>query len=71
MKKKEMRLYAAQLVESGKGLALAELMEEGESKKAAIDLFNKSIDDTLKQLELLCSDCTFKEVEEFLDGTGE
>lgn len=68
MTKSEMKLYAAQLVESGKGLALAELMPEGEAKRSAIEAFNKSIDDTLKQLELTCSDCTFREVEGLLDG---
>lgn len=71
MTKKEMRLYAAQLVESGKGLALSELLPEGETKKASLYVINKSIDDVLKQLELMCEDCTFKQVEEFIDGTGE
>lgn len=59
MKKEEMRSYAAQLVECGKGLAYAEAMPEGEGKTAAEELLNSAIDDVVKQLELICEDVSF------------
>lgn len=67
MKKKEMRLLVERLIESGKGLALAELMEEGEPKTAAIGLFNLNKDEILKQLELLCEDCDYKRFKEVVE----
>lgn len=68
--KKEMRLYCAELVECGKGLALASCMEEGsKSRKAAEKVLNEHIDQILKQLELTCSDVDYSQVEEYLqDG---
>lgn len=67
MKKKELKLYAAQLVESGKALALASLMPDKEIKEAAERLANESIDNVLKQLELFCEDCDYKKIEEILN----
>ena len=68
--KKEMRLYCAELVECGKGLALASLMEEGsKQREAAEKVLNEHIDQILKQLELTCSDVDYSQVEEYLqDG---
>lgn len=69
MLKKEMKLYASTLVEAGKGLALAEMLKDEELKEKSINILNETIDNTLKQLELLCSDCDFKKIEEVLkDG---
>lgn len=68
--KKEMRLYCAELVECGKGFALASHMEEGsEQRKAAEKVLNEHVYQILKQLELTCSDVDYSQVEEYLqDG---
>lgn len=72
MLKKEMKLYASTLVEAGKGLALAEMLKDEELKEKSINILNETIDNTLKQLELLCIDCDFKKIEEVLkDGDKE
>ena len=63
MNKKEMKLYIAQLVESGKGLGLASLMEEGPARSEAERVLNLSIDSVAKQLELLCDDAAWKKKE--------
>ena len=69
MKKKEMQLYAAQLVEAGKGLALAENLEDTELKEKALFILSETIDNVVKQLELMCEDCDYKKIEEVLkDG---
>lgn len=69
MKKKEMQLYAAQLVEAGKGLALAEHLEDKELKQKALFILSETIDNVVKQLELMCEDCDYKKIEEVLkDG---
>ena len=62
-----MKLYVAQLVECGKGLALASQMEAGEAKEAAENLLNNTIDDICKQLELYCEDVDFAFVKEMLE----
>lgn len=63
MNKKEMKLYIAQLVESGKGLGLASLMEKGPARSETERVLNLSIDSIAKQLELLCDDAAWKEKE--------
>lgn len=69
MKKKEMQLYAAQLVEAGKGLALAENLEDKELKEKTLFILSETIDNVVKQLELMCEDCDYKKIEEVLkDG---
>lgn len=69
MKKKEMQLYAAQLVEAGKGLALAENLEDKELKEKALFILSETVDNVVKQLELMCEDCDYKKIEEVLkDG---
>lgn len=69
MKKKEMQLYAAQLVEAGKGLALAENLEDKELKEKSLFILSETIDNVVKQLELMCEDCDYKKIEEVLkDG---
>lgn len=60
MKKKEMRLYIAQIVESGKGLGIASLMPEGKPREEAERVLNLSIDSLASQLEMLCEDASFK-----------
>lgn len=69
MKKKEMQLYAAQLVEAGKGLALAEHLEDKELKEKTLFILSETVDNVVKQLELMCEDCDYKKIEEVLkDG---
>ena len=63
MKKKEMRLYIAQLVESGKGLGLASLMEKGKARSEAERVLELSVDSIAKQLELLCEDAAWRNKE--------
>lgn len=67
MKKAEIKIYVEQLVEAGKGLAYASMMEEGRAKEAAEELLFKTIDDTCKQLELYCEDVDFAFIEEMLE----
>ena len=68
MKKKEVRLYCAQLVECGKGLALASMLDNGsEARQAAERVFENQIDNICKQLELYCEDVDFKEAQEYLE----
>lgn len=66
MTKKEIKLYAAQLLETGKGLALASLMPAGKAKEEAERILNLNADSVCSQLELLADDCTYKEIEENL-----
>ena len=68
--KKEMQIYCAELVECGRGLALASMMEKGSKKREAAEkLLNEHIENVLKQLELTCSDVCYNDVEEILqDG---
>lgn len=64
-----MQLYAAQLVEAGKGLALAENLEDKELKEKSLFILSETIDNVVKQLELMCEDCDYKKIEEVLkDG---
>lgn len=67
MKKIELQLMVKECVEAGKGLALADLLQDGEVKEKSEALYNKVIDDNLKQLELLCEDCDYKKIEELLE----
>lgn len=71
MKKKEMKLYAATLVECGRGLALADMMPEGKARDEAERIINLEIDSILTQLELLCEDVSFKKIEEVLNNAKE
>lgn len=67
MKKKEIRLYVEQLIETGKGLALASFLPDGsKEKEAALKCLNESKESILSQLELLCEDCDYKKIEEVL-----
>ena len=63
MKKAEINLYCAQLVECGKALALASMMEkESPAREAAERICNDQIDGICKQLELLCEDADFRKL---------
>ena len=67
MKKAEVDLLVAQLVECGKGLALASLMEEGQVKKLSENLLKERIDEICKEFNLQCSDLDFTEAKEILE----
>ena len=67
MKKKEMKLLVATLVECGKGLAYASQMPKGsKEREAGTRILNEQIDGALKQLELLCEDVDYKKAAEIL-----
>lgn len=60
MVKKEISLIIEKVVEAGKGLALADLLPNGELKEQTIRLMNNVIDDAKKQLELFCKDADWR-----------
>ena len=64
MKKKEIKLIVASLVECGRGLAFADHLPEGAAKKEGTRLLNEQIEGFSKQLELLAEDASFREVKE-------
>ena len=68
MKKADVKLIAAQLVECGKGLALAEFLKEGEAKEKAEAVLNEQIDNICRQLETYCEDVDFAFVKEMLEN---
>lgn len=67
MKKKEMRLLVASLVECGKGLGLASLMPDGKAKEEGTRILNEQIENACKQLELFCEDVDYKELTKKLE----
>ena len=60
MVKKEISLIIEKVVEAGKGLALADLLPNGELKERTIRLMNDVIDNAKKQLELFCKDADWR-----------
>ena len=60
MVKKEISIMIEKVVEAGKGLALADLLPNGELKDRTIKLMNNVIDDVKKQLELFCKDADWR-----------
>ena len=56
MLKKDLSQIIEKVVEAGKGLALAEMLPDGELKDRTIKLMNNVVDDVKKRLEVYCKD---------------
>lgn len=68
MKKSELKLQVASLVECGKGLALASYIENAEAREATEKLLNEQIDAICEQLTLLCEDVDLSFIGEMLEN---
>lgn len=60
MLKKEVKIIVTTIIEAGKGLALADFLQNKELKNKTKRVLMETIDDCTKQLELYCSDAQWR-----------